>query len=162
IGDDFRKILREIRDSILLWVYKAFLWIRNFFSKMRVALRPKTIWTNLKSLRPVHFKLFFQNSKKWLIEHYPESTLGWLLVTAVFLGMIAIAVPLLPEVPIPPKPISPKIAVPELQKMMEEQEAPNPEEGLHVVAYTPAGAVSENIEGIKVLFDHSMIPMTEV
>src|SRR5215467_10886958 len=115
IGDDFRKILREIRGLILLWIFKSYSWIRNFLSKAAVALRPKNVWVSLKSLRPVHFKLFFQNSKKWLIEHYPESTLGWLVVTAVFLGMIAIAVPLMPIVPIPPKPISPKIAVPELQ-----------------------------------------------
>jgi len=71
IGDDLRKIKKEIKFFFLLWIFKIFAAIGNFLSKAKVALRPKNLWKSLVSLRPSDFKRFYQNSKKWLIKHYP-------------------------------------------------------------------------------------------
>ncbi|MBF0492808.1 MAG: hypothetical protein HQM15_08510 [Deltaproteobacteria bacterium] len=50
----------------------------------------------------------------------------------------------------------------DLKKMNLNQEAPNPAEGLHVLIASPMGEIPAQSEGIKILFDHPMIPFTEV
>jgi alpha-2-macroglobulin len=158
IQAEFRKIRNELGER-LRGLLSTLL---SFFKNLFIRLHPKNLWSKIKSLRWEDIKKFPSRSWTWLVDHYPVSTKGWLACTFVFLCLLAFVVSLLPVTPAPPRPVKATLPTPELQKMAEEAEPPDPEEGLHVLAHAPGGEVSPEIDGIKILFDHSMIPMTDV
>src|SRR5262245_9937361 len=162
IRSELGKIVRELKENTLAKMSEMGRILKAFFLGLGRALHPQNVWTKIKSIRWNDIRSLPRRSWEGLVRHYPDSTRGWIATTAVFLLVLSGLVSLLPVTPAPPKPVAQKITTPELKQIAEEAEPPDPEDGLHVVAYTPAGEVPANLDGIKVLFDHSMIQMTEV
>lgn len=92
-----------------------------------------------------------------------SNLLLWLLMLAP-MALIAVVILLHQKPTPPPQVLGPKTTTPEIKQIAKEKEveAPDPGKGLHVLAYTPSGEVSTDVDGIKMLFDHSMIAMTDV
>ncbi|MFO1519469.1 MAG: MG2 domain-containing protein [bacterium] len=123
--------------------------MKNFLSSLVALLR-----------RLLPSKSFLPNLKRRLAD--PEDNLILGILTVIPMILLVAGVIFLKKTPPVSKIVKPGTTTVEMKKIEEELEPPNPEEGLHVIAYTPAGEVSTEVEGIKILFDHSMIPMTDV
>ncbi|MBI4237250.1 MAG: hypothetical protein HY696_02380 [Deltaproteobacteria bacterium] len=129
-------------------------------------LTPRQLWRTARQLRWRHVRHGGLLLRRGLhaYRHQLDVSLEWRAASTggllgVFILFLLWAGPHLPKGP-PPRLAT--IATPELQKLAEAAEPPDPAAGLHVLARTPEGRVSPQIDGIKILFDHSMVAMTDV
>lgn len=129
-------------------------------------LTPRQLWARARQLRWRHVQQCGNLVRRGFraYRRQLDTSLEWRAASTgallgVFILFLLWAGPRLPKGP-PPRLAT--ITTPELQQIAEAAEPPDPATGLHVLARTPEGRVSPLIDGIKVLFDHSMVAMTDV
>src|SRR4029450_6518977 len=155
IRGEFEKIARELKEKSFASLSRAWQWLKNFFIGLGRALHPRNVGSKIKGIRWEDIRSFPRRTWEGVLRNYPDSTRGWILTAGVFLLALSGVVSLLPVTPAPPRPVAQKITTPELKQIAEEAEPPDPEEGLHVVAYTPAGEIPSTRAGSTGLFERS-------